>query len=65
MAFSSKGGNGMSPQTGSVVLYACAAVMGLLGINRMKNGFRGRAMMNFVMAALMVLFGMAISLGSG
>lgn len=55
----------MSPQTGSIILYICAAAMGLIGWHRLNIGLRGRAMMNFFMAGLMVLFGFVISLGGG
>lgn len=54
----------MSPQIGSVVLYSCAAVMGLLGLHRQKKGQPGY-IRNFIMAGLMALFGFVISLSAG
>jgi hypothetical protein len=41
----------------AVVMFCCAAVMGYMGVRRYRAGERGRAMLNFFMAAAMFIFG--------
>ena len=54
----------MSQQTGSIILYICALLMLMLGVSRFRQGVRGRSYLNFFMAFLFVIWGIAISLGS-
>lgn len=41
----------------ALVLFACSAVMGYMGILRYRAGQKNRAMFNFFMAASMLIFG--------
>ena len=52
----------MSPQAGSIILLICALIMACLGLFRIKNGNR-RGILNFFMAFMFVIFGIAIFLG--
>jgi hypothetical protein len=38
-------------------MFSCAAVMGYMGVRRYRAGERGRALLNFFMAAAMFVFG--------
>jgi hypothetical protein len=50
-----KGGRTMA--VSAVVMFCCAAVMGYMGVRRYRAGERGRAILNFFMAAAMAVFG--------
>ncbi|MDR2176227.1 MAG: hypothetical protein LBO82_09880 [Synergistaceae bacterium] len=39
------------------IMFSCAAVMGYMGVRRYRAGERGRALLNFFMAAAMFVFG--------
>jgi hypothetical protein len=42
----------------AAVLFVCAAVMAFMGRQRYRAGMRGRALLDFFMAACMAIFGM-------
>ncbi|MDR1874478.1 MAG: hypothetical protein LBQ90_05645 [Synergistaceae bacterium] len=42
----------------AVILFFCAATMGFVGARRYRAGMKGRAMLDFFMAACMAIFGM-------
>jgi len=52
----------MSPQAGTIILFICALIIACLGFFRLKNGNR-RGILNFIMAFLFIIFGIALYLG--
>jgi hypothetical protein len=54
----------MTPQTGSIVLYVCSALMALIGVHHYKIGRKGRALLNFFMAGLCIFFAYILNAGA-